>query len=184
MKNTSTANVMQKKQIIYTGLHARLFSALIDLLLASLLFFPIFKFISSLIYGDIVPGQFIANLVKEINENNIPRDIVNEKAYDYYIKDKIILKFLLEQCIQFIFFGLYFVTWWYKKQTTLGKICLSAKIVNADDFSNPSLYSCILRYLSYVVSVVPFMLGVISIAFNKRKQGFHDKIAKTIVIKS
>jgi len=39
------------------------------------------------------------------------------------------------------------------------------------------------RYIGYFVSVIPFGLGFIWIAFDSKKQGFHDKLAGTVVVR-
>ena len=40
------------------------------------------------------------------------------------------------------------------------------------------------RYLGYVISVLPCYIGLIWAAFDPRKQGWHDKIANTLVIEA
>ena len=40
-----------------------------------------------------------------------------------------------------------------------------------------------MRYLAYLVSMLPLCFGFLWIAWDKKKQGWHDKIAKTYVIK-
>jgi uncharacterized RDD family membrane protein YckC len=35
-----------------------------------------------------------------------------------------------------------------------------------------------------LVIVAPIMLGIIWVAFDKRKQGFHDKLAGTLVVRA
>jgi len=39
-----------------------------------------------------------------------------------------------------------------------------------------------LRWIGYFVSSLPLNLGFIWIAFDRKKQGFHDKLAGTVVI--
>lgn len=41
-----------------------------------------------------------------------------------------------------------------------------------------------IRYIGYIISAIVFYLGFIWIAIDKDKQGWHDKIANTYVIKS
>ena len=60
---------------------------------------------------------------------------------------------------------------------------LSAKIVDASTFGPPSTGKLIGRYFAYLVSIVPMFLGFLWIAFDKRKQGWHDKLAGTVVIR-
>ena len=37
------------------------------------------------------------------------------------------------------------------------------------------------RYFGYYVSTIPLLLGLIWVAFDSRKQGWHDKLAGTVV---
>jgi len=57
-----------------------------------------------------------------------------------------------------------------------------ATIVDAKTGGKPTLKQWIIRYLGYFVSLIPFGLGYFWVAFDKKKQGFHDKLAKTVVI--
>jgi uncharacterized RDD family membrane protein YckC len=41
----------------------------------------------------------------------------------------------------------------------------------------------LLRYVGLIISIVVLLLGVIWIAFDSRKQGWHDKIAGTVVVR-
>jgi uncharacterized RDD family membrane protein YckC len=40
----------------------------------------------------------------------------------------------------------------------------------------------LLRYLGYIVSIIPLFLGFFWILFSRKRQGWHDKIARTCVI--
>ncbi|TPW10609.1 MAG: hypothetical protein FD130_2175, partial [Halothiobacillaceae bacterium] len=40
----------------------------------------------------------------------------------------------------------------------------------------------ILRYFAYLVSILPLGLGFLWIIWDRRKQSFHDKIARSVVI--
>ncbi|MFA5322618.1 MAG: RDD family protein [Smithella sp.] len=63
---------------------------------------------------------------------------------------------------------------------TPGKMLLSLQVVS-DDGSPISFGTAFLRTVSYFISNI-FYLGFIWVAFDKRKQGWHDKIARTVVI--
>jgi uncharacterized RDD family membrane protein YckC len=73
------------------------------------------------------------------------------------------------------------IVFWRYRGATPGKMLISAKIVDAETFGKPSTGQLIGRYFAYIVSCI-FMLGFIWIAFDKRKQGWHDKLAGTVVI--
>ena len=75
------------------------------------------------------------------------------------------------------------ILFWRFRGATPGKMLLSAKIVDASTFGPPSTGKLIGRYFAYLVSIVPMFLGFLWIAFDKRKQGWHDKLAGTVVIR-
>lgn len=64
---------------------------------------------------------------------------------------------------------------------TPGKRLLGLQVVSADGTSI-SYGIAFLRSVGYLVSSLVFCLGYIWIGFDKKKQGWHDKIAGTVVI--
>ncbi len=76
------------------------------------------------------------------------------------------------------------VGFWVWKSATPGKMVISAKIVDAKTLGEPSMGQLIVRYIGYFISAFVFGLGFLWVAFDKRKQGWHDKIAGTLVIKT
>jgi len=76
------------------------------------------------------------------------------------------------------------VIWfWLKRQATPGKMAVSAKVVDATTGQTLSIGQSIGRYFAYFVSFLPLGLGILWIVFDKRKQGWHDKLANTVVIR-
>ena len=71
---------------------------------------------------------------------------------------------------------------WVKFRGTPGKLLLGCQLIDADSGHSLSIARAILRYFAYLVSALPLMLGFLWIAFDRRKQGFHDKIARSVVI--
>jgi uncharacterized RDD family membrane protein YckC len=76
------------------------------------------------------------------------------------------------------------IGFWRYCGATPGKIALAVKIVDANTGQPPSTARLVLRFLGYFVSAAPFYLGFLWAAIDRRKQGWHDKIARTIVINS
>jgi len=76
------------------------------------------------------------------------------------------------------------VLFWIYRQATPGKIAFSARIVDAATGEAPSKGQLIGRYFGYYVSILPLFLGLIWVAFDARKQGWHDKLAGTVVVRS
>jgi uncharacterized RDD family membrane protein YckC len=74
------------------------------------------------------------------------------------------------------------IVFWRYRGATPGKMAIGAKIVDARTGGAPSTARLVLRFFAYLASMLPLGLGFLWIAFDRRKQGFHDKIARTAVI--
>jgi uncharacterized RDD family membrane protein YckC len=85
---------------------------------------------------------------------------------------------------QYVFPAIAVLIFWFYRSATPGKMMLGMKIVDADTGDKPGTGQFIVRYLGYYVSTIPLGLGLLWVAFDKRKQGWHDKIAGTVVVKS
>jgi len=75
------------------------------------------------------------------------------------------------------------ILFWVYRSATPGKMAISARIVDADTGQKPSTAQFIGRYFAYLVSIIPFGLGFIWVAFDARKQAWHDKLAGTLVVR-
>lgn len=75
------------------------------------------------------------------------------------------------------------VLFWFYKSATPGKMALNIKIVNASDGRKLSVGQSIGRYFAYIPAILVFFIGIIWVAFDKRKQGWHDKLAGTVVLR-
>ena len=76
------------------------------------------------------------------------------------------------------------LVFWIQRQATPGKLLVHARIVDATTGGEPRPWQLVARYLGYYVSMFFIGLGFLWIAFDPRKQGLHDKIANTLVIRS
>ena len=79
---------------------------------------------------------------------------------------------------------LYYVVAWAKGGgQTIGNFSCMMRIVGTN--GQPIGWGkAILRYVGYYISGIPLAIGFIWAAFDKRRQGWHDKIARTYVIES
>jgi uncharacterized RDD family membrane protein YckC len=76
------------------------------------------------------------------------------------------------------------IAFWAKKQATPGKMVFSARIVDAESGEPAGLAQLIGRYLAYIPATLPLGLGILWVAFDRRKQGWHDKLAGTVVVRN
>ena len=76
----------------------------------------------------------------------------------------------------------YFAGMWIWKQTTIGGIVLGLKVARLDGKS-VTFAVALVRGLAAGFSIFVLFLGFLWIAWDKDKQGWHDKIAGTVVLK-
>jgi uncharacterized RDD family membrane protein YckC len=76
-----------------------------------------------------------------------------------------------------------FTIWfWLRYQGTPGKILLKLQIVDAKTMATLTLRQAVVRYLGYFLSILVILMGFFWIAFDQRKQAWHDKLAGSVVI--
>jgi uncharacterized RDD family membrane protein YckC len=68
-------------------------------------------------------------------------------------------------------------------QATFGKRALGLKVTSYD-FKKISFGHSSVRFFSKIISILILFIGYIMIAFTEKKQGLHDMLAKTLVIKN
>ncbi len=85
--------------------------------------------------------------------------------------------------ISYLFPAVGTIVCWVIWSANPGKMVLNLKIVDARTGKKPSLMQFIGRYLAYFLSFLALGIGFITIAINKRRQGWHDKLAKTVVVR-
>jgi uncharacterized RDD family membrane protein YckC len=85
--------------------------------------------------------------------------------------------------ITFVLPAVAIVLFWSFKHATPGKMMIGATIVDEKTGGPPALGQHIIRYLGYFISIFPVFLGLVWVAFDKKKQGWHDKMAGTVVVR-
>lgn len=86
--------------------------------------------------------------------------------------------------INYVFPALAVIIFWIYKSATPGKMLSNIRIVDATSGGKPTSAQFIRRYICYYISMLPFFLGIFWVAFDSRKQGWHDKLAGTVVIRN
>lgn len=71
---------------------------------------------------------------------------------------------------------------WILKSAKIGKMPLKEKVEDVKTRKPALSLQFIVRYQGYYVSALPLGLGFIWIAFDKKKQGWHDKIVCIFVV--
>lgn len=147
----------------YAGFWVRLGAGVIDLLILFLVYGIIFKFVV------LVPGWFSGMAV------------FGSLSADFTLFHQLMsvpLTWAIAGAIKIA----YFVGFWAWRGQTPGKMILGIKMIRTDS-SPVTLGYAFLRYLGYIVSAITLYIGFFWIAFDSHKQGLHDKIADTYVVK-
>ena len=77
---------------------------------------------------------------------------------------------------------IYMFGFWIARNATPGKMVFKAEIRDAQTFGKPSVGQFIGRYFASILSWLCLGIGIIWVAFDKRKQGWHDLMAGTVVV--
>ena len=75
------------------------------------------------------------------------------------------------------------ILFWNYREATPGKMWLGIRVVDAETLGHPSTRQYVARCFGYIVSIVPLLLGLFWVAWDPRKQAWHDKLARTVVLR-
>ncbi|VAW91781.1 FIG00349395: hypothetical protein [hydrothermal vent metagenome] len=148
----------QENEIVYVGFWLRFAASIIDTIAITAIILPILL----LIYGK---GLFTLD---------VDPDLVQTLQNLTPAFGEFVIKYILPAIAVILF--------WMFKSATPGKMAINAQIVDAKTFGKPTTRQLIIRYLGYYVSIFPLLIGLLWVAFDRRKQGWHDKLAGTVVI--
>lgn len=102
---------------------------------------------------------------------------------EFFESEKLLLG-PLHFLISYVFPAVAVIAFWICKSATPGKMAISARIVDARTGGRPTAGQFVGRYFAYFISGLPLGLGFIWVAFDRRKQGWHDKLAGTVVVRT
>jgi uncharacterized RDD family membrane protein YckC len=79
--------------------------------------------------------------------------------------------------------AVYFVALWSWLGQTLGQKLLGLHVVDTGTGARISVGRAIVRYIGFIISGWVLFIGLIWAGFDPRKQGWHDKMASTFVVR-
>src|SRR5580658_8972498 len=83
----------------------------------------------------------------------------------------------------FLVTGLYFVLTWWLTGGTVGQHLLGLRVVDQTTGGRISLRQSVVRFFGYLLSIWVLCLGLIWAGVDTYKQGWHDKLARTDVVR-
>ena len=78
--------------------------------------------------------------------------------------------------------ALVIILFWVTRQATPGKLLMRLRVVDAETGRTPPWPRLVARYLGYVVSSLPLGLGYLWMLQDPRRQCWHDRLARTLVV--
>lgn len=101
---------------------------------------------------------------------------------DYWVSERFI-QGPADVLISYVLPAIAVIAFWVARGATPGKIVLAIQVVDARSGAKPGTGQSIGRYFGYYVSTIPLGLGLLWVGIDPKKQGWHDKLAGTVVIR-
>ncbi|EDM49791.1 RDD family protein [Marinobacter algicola] len=102
---------------------------------------------------------------------------------EYWLNESFIVGFW-DVVLNYVLPAIAVIVFWIYKSATPGKMATRLVIVDARTGEKPTTAQFFGRYLAYYISILPLFLGLIWVGIDKRKQGWHDKLAGTVVLRN
>ncbi len=169
-----------KKQIVYPSLITRLFAAIIDITIFSLITLPITTLIGNKLFIRFF-GEYFSKHGIDINDlvsiSKYLADANNLGSEELRLLGGYLL---LSLSINYIVIGICYCICWFKWGNTLGKAFLHLKIIDVHTMERPTKWQFLKRYYGYILAV----FNIFIMPFNQQSRGIQDMLAGTVVIKS
>jgi uncharacterized RDD family membrane protein YckC len=94
-----------------------------------------------------------------------------------------IMQFLLTGTALVLIAAIYYIFFWTMLGQTPGKMLLGLRIVSTEG-NAITFWQALRRYIGYYISAIAFYMGFLWVLLDNRRQGWHDKLAGTIVVYS
>jgi uncharacterized RDD family membrane protein YckC len=101
---------------------------------------------------------------------------------DYWLDERLI-RGPVDFLISWVLPAAAVLIFWATKGATPGKMAIAARVVDERTGGKPSTGQLVGRYFAYFLSTLPFGLGFIWVGFDPKKQGWHDKLSGTVVVR-
>ncbi|MCD6035809.1 MAG: hypothetical protein K0R63_1550 [Rickettsiales bacterium] len=178
MESFGTATPSQ--EVEYVDFTPRLYASVIDTILSVIILAPILSLLVSLYFGGQVPSNMLGQIVQQQASHD---EAALREQFQSFVETGGAKGLVIEQAMQIVIAALVVLVFWHYRSATPGKIILRMRIVDADTFAPPTTWQYIRRFLGYILSILPLMLGFFWMKWDPRHQCFHDKVANTVVIK-
>jgi uncharacterized RDD family membrane protein YckC len=155
------------RNFVYVGFWARVLASLVDTVLLGMLIYPLL----TMIYGNEYWTEYFAPLTAVLGGS---LDLVASAPS----------RGPAEFVVSYVLPAVAIIAFWIARQATPGKMLIGAKIVDSLTGGPLRRGQAVGRYLGYYVSLFGLGLGFFWVGWDRRKQGWHDKLAGTVVVRA
>jgi hypothetical protein len=167
------------KQIVYPNFVTRILATTIDLFCIKTVSTPITQFFSTKLFLWNFRDYVVRYGINLDNQIAMSIAVQRPEFAEYATFGKFGTYLCSVLFIQIALLSGYFIYFWHKAGWTPGKYILGLRIRDAEMLENPTIYQCIKRVIWYAFALISIWF----IGFTEKRQGLHDKVAGTIVIK-
>lgn len=105
-------------------------------------------------------------------------------GWDYFVgTDRPVIAGPADFVISWVFPTIATIVLWRWIGATPGKRMIGARVVDDTTGGKLSVGQAVVRSLAYILSSLPLCAGFFWIAFDPRSQGWHDKLAHSVVVR-
>jgi len=170
-------NVSLTRTVNYGTFNRRLLASTIDSVLLLLITIPVTFVANIIIYKGRTPEIIMYELSEKYGQDVSPEMLMATLSQEGYWTS-----FFLVNILTLLVCSIAIGISWSKLGATPGKILFQLKIVDEKTHNPITNTQMLKRLFGYVLSTIPLCLGFMAVAWDKKRQGWHDKIAGTIVI--
>ncbi len=156
----------------YADVYVRTVAACIDLGILALILSDAFRLMTAATYRSVDRGMF---------EQAMQSNSASEGIH-LLIQSNALHVMAVNSALQLFMIGIVLISVQWLWGTTPGKWLMDLRVKHAVTHEPPSRLQIVLRFLAYIPACAPLMLGVLWASFNKKRRGWHDYIARTVVI--
>ena len=164
--------------VTYASLNKRVVAAAIDLFILMMMMYLVAAPLQKIIYQD----KDFSAVVESLEQTTQSQQTIDlGQLLDALLQEGFLYRYIAMQFAILLIMAIYTAFFWFKYDATPGKWVMGCKIVNAKTLEPATKSQKVLRLFGYFISTIT-IIGFPMIAFTKKSEGLHDKIAGTVVI--
>jgi hypothetical protein len=163
----------------YASYNSRMFASFIDLGIVMCVADPLVEWLTQLIFAPVDDESFQRHTMGLATEPDVRKIIAT--LYDFVREQHIIERFMVQNVLVALCIAAYTLPFWLRYSSTPGKLLFRQHICDEETRQAMSRRQCFIRFGGYILSAIPLTFGFIWIALNRKRRGWHDMLAHTIV---